>query len=700
MDLVSLNMKATIIRQEKDEKFFTRTELVTVYGNIISGKYANEVNKVREEFPLTFLHNGPKFNELDSVKKARRICFAAKWKKTDGQSIIDNFNGLILLEINRLSDEEEAKKVRNESAKIPYTLMSFVGINGCSVKIVCRASLPDGQLPDNNREKFLKEAYRKLHYIYSTQLQMSIDKIPSTLESSCYVSVDPEAVFREDAITLAVTDNETPSLKPLVMPKKAEELPIFDKRTKSQTDRLLYHYCFIDALNKTRLEDDEARVSILLNLLAQYCHESGLPIAMCIKLTKYNPEFGSDELLVDNIFMEAYHKDIENFYPEKHLSKVQLMAFKQEAFMNTFYEFRKNIISGKNEFRYKDSYEYSFRPMEKEDRYTMTLKALKMGLESWDKDLDRYLDSTLIPTYDPINNYLDNLPKWDGKDRIGEFAKRVPTNNADFAHNFHVWMLSMVAHWMGRTPKQANAIVPLFIGKQGCGKSSFCSIILPPELQEFYNDRIDFKNDTSMFMGLTNTALINIDEFDSVSSGKQPLLKYLISTPAVRMRMPYQVSISNRRRYASFVATTNNVKPLKDLTGSRRYLCINVNGNINFTTVVEYNQLYAQLVAEIAAGKRYFFNDEENMKIMNDNKPFVEISEIEPIIDSLFRNPLPNETPQELSLPEVVDIIRQYYKLIGYDRKTLVNLGRLLSNRGFEGKKTNKCMKYKMILTV
>jgi predicted P-loop ATPase len=145
--------------------------------------------------------------------------------------------------------------------------------------------------------------------------------------------------------------------------------------------------------------------------------------------------------------------------------------------------------------------------MEKEDRYTMTLKALKMGLESWDKDLDRYLDSTLIPTYDPINDYLDNLPKWDGKGHVEEFAKRVPTNNADFVHNFHVWMLSMVAHWMGRTPKQANAIVPLFIGKQGCGKSSFCSIILPPELQEFYNDRIDFKNDTSMFMGLTNTAL-------------------------------------------------------------------------------------------------------------------------------------------------------------------------------------------------
>src|SRR5574344_2896996 len=125
MDLASLNMKATIIRQEKDKKFFTRTELVTVYDNIISGKYANEVNKVREEFPLTFLHNGPKFNELDSVKKARRICFAAEWKKTEGKTVIDNFNGLILLEINRLENDDQAKKIRDQAALIPYTLMTF-----------------------------------------------------------------------------------------------------------------------------------------------------------------------------------------------------------------------------------------------------------------------------------------------------------------------------------------------------------------------------------------------------------------------------------------------------------------------------------------------------------------------------------------------------------------------------------------------
>ena len=141
-------MKTSIARKEKGEIFFTRIELTTIYENIISGKYAEEVNKVREDFPLTLLHNGPKFNELDSVKKARRVCFAAEWKKTEGKTVINNFNGLILLEINRLENDDQAKKIRDQAAQIPYTLMTFIGITGCSVKIVCRATLPDGKLPD------------------------------------------------------------------------------------------------------------------------------------------------------------------------------------------------------------------------------------------------------------------------------------------------------------------------------------------------------------------------------------------------------------------------------------------------------------------------------------------------------------------------------------------------------------------------
>jgi hypothetical protein len=64
----------------------------------------------------------------------------------------------------------------------------------------------------------------------------------------------------------------------------------------------------------------------------------------------------------------------------------------------------------------------------------MAIKALKAGVESWDKDLNRYIDSNLIPKYYPMEDYLRHLPKWNGKhDYVGELARRVKT-----AANFEV----------------------------------------------------------------------------------------------------------------------------------------------------------------------------------------------------------------------------------------------------------------------
>ena len=41
-------MEISIIRKEKDEKFYTRAELATIYENTISAKYTDEVNKVKK----------------------------------------------------------------------------------------------------------------------------------------------------------------------------------------------------------------------------------------------------------------------------------------------------------------------------------------------------------------------------------------------------------------------------------------------------------------------------------------------------------------------------------------------------------------------------------------------------------------------------------------------------------------------------
>ena len=72
----------------------------------------------------------------------------------------------------------------------------------------------------------------------------------------------------------------------------------------------------------------------------------------------------------------------------------------------------------------------------------------------------------------------------------------------------------MVAHWQGRDKQHGNSLSPLLVGGQGCGKSTFCFNLLPPDLNKYYTDSIDFSKKRDAELYLTRFGLINIDEFD------------------------------------------------------------------------------------------------------------------------------------------------------------------------------------------
>ena len=82
---------------------------------------------------------------------------------------------------------------------------------------------------------------------------------------------------------------------------------------------------------------------------------------------------------------------------------------------------------------------------------------------------------------------------WDGKDRIRALAGLVPCDNPHWQELFYRWFLSMVAHWRGVDRQHGNNTSPLLVGSQGYRKSTFCRIILPPELRFGYTDSIDLK---------------------------------------------------------------------------------------------------------------------------------------------------------------------------------------------------------------
>ena len=392
---------------------------------------------------------------------------------------------------------------------------------------------------------------------------------------------------------------------------------------------------------------------------------------------------------------EDYRKK-RKIRPLKSVPEDTIQAMKTEIFLNSNFEMRKNLLTGVAEYREKFSDDQRFKPLTEAVRNDMTLKATELGLKSWDRDVNRFIDSTRIQQYDPVNAWLDKLPAWDGQDRIKELAARVPTNQPHWEKYLRCWLVGMVAQWR-ESDKQltGNALTPLLIGRQGCGKTRFCKILLPPALRDYYNDKL---NEFDLNIALTSFALINIDEFDKTTNSQQIVLKYLLSSSDVKFRPPYGKTIQFYRRYTSFIGTTNQPKPLVDPTGSRRFVCVGVTGNINFEDNLEHEQLFAQALYLFNNKERFWLNDKEIQTLIEENEPFQRLNDLVEMIGETFRQPKDNEHARWWSLGDISQLLASRYPNFDTDT-SFQKIGNALNDVqfNFKSKRKTKHMEYWLI---
>ena len=669
-------MKITIINTERNEKRYTREELEAFVAQLSDGTYRQHY--IRD------------FN--------KEVCFAAEWVKLNGELKAKSYNHLILLSLENLRDLITVEEYKRLAILQPYTLLCFMGHDGHSLHIVCPYEVPDG----NPSETALLNAFRKLHYIYSSQLGTPLAEHEPTFETSCKASYDPQPFYNPAAIAIVVSSQpeDSPEFRPMQENisdyNYPEEIPGLSLRN-SRMRR--FHDCLDTAIEKYRdISDDEEYTIAVLEQLADGCRIMGLPQAWCARVVSFIPLFSDslDNNAIESVFKTAYLKETLKTIPMKFTRPSALLAFKTEAYMKEHYTLRLNMMTGTPEYR-MNTVGYGFQPLDQAARNTMAIKALKAGVESWDKDLNRYIDSNLIPRYYPMEDYLRHLPKWNGKhDYVGELARRVKTDNKHWESDFHTWMLSMVAQWLGKDRQHGNAIVPLLIGPQGSGKTTFCRRLLPEYLQMYFNDRLSMKNDNDIFLAMSGYALINIDEFDAMSKSQQPILKYLISKHDIKFRPPYGKVMEERQRFASFIATTNNRRPLVDPTGSRRFICVYAD-EIDNTGLINYDQLYAQLYTELQQGRPYWFEDEDNVRIMQQNEPFQQVNSYEQMIALTYL--APEETSEDadfVSLQLIMKRLEKLFPTFTITKGTDVELGRRLTKMGYEHKRMNKGSVFKV----
>ena len=282
----------------------------------------------------------------------------------------------------------------------------------------------------------------------------------------------------------------------------------------------------------------------------------------------------------------------------------------------------------------------------------MALEQMEQVGVAWSIDVELYVRSAQVPLYNPVTDYLDGCGTWDGEDRIRAYARRVPTDYDLWPDHFHRWMLAMVAQWMNLSRDYGNAVVPMLIGRQGTHKSTFCRLLLPPELREYYIDDIKLDNAEQVERMLSRMLLVNIDEYNAKTDREQAKIKRVLTEKDVQTRKMRSDQYELRPRLASFIATTTEQEPLVEPTGSRRYLCCEVTGLIDTDTPIDYRQLYAQAVQELHSGAQWHFTKAEEEAICQHNERYRRESTPETLLLSFFE---PAERSKEYFL-RAVDI--------------------------------------------
>ena len=690
-------MKITLFKNVRKKEVINRLGLQTLADMIRQSPEEKRVYKLRLEYQF---YKPQRMADgqivLDGVHTVNlpRVCFALECDNYKERHRVLGYNGLVVIEVNELKRYEDAVAVRNQVARMDETLMAFLGASGKSVKIVCRGELfkEEGKtLPSDEAEirQFHKNLYETARRAYQNQFGLEMEYLEPKVERTVYLSADPEMYFNPEARPFKADTKKQNQDEPT--PISMESDMLMPGRTVTRT----YHFNWLFIVKQVLGEyfdlPDEDRQMQLLMRIASMCLDQGIPLSHAQGMTLEHPVLNTDPELVKNVFSTVYDVALQDDYRKKHkirpLKSVPddlIQTMRTEIFLNANFDMRKNLMTGVAEYRYKYAEDQTFKPLTEEVRNDMTLQAIEQGIKGWDQNVNRFIDSTRIEQYDPVNAWLKDLPEWDGHDYIADLARRVPTDQPHWEKYLRYWLVGMVAQWR-ESDKQltGNALTPLLIGRQGCGKTRFCKILLPPELRDYYNDKLNFKNEFDLNIALTSFALINLDEFDKTTNSQQIVLKYLLSSSDVKFRPPYGKTIKQYRRYTSFIGTTNQLQPLVDPTGSRRFVCVGIpiGQNIDYTDNLNHRQLFAQALYLFNNKEHFWLEDDEIQELIKENEPYQRTIDLVEMIGETFRKPMKNEG-RWWGTNEILNLLAGKYDY--FDKKTSpIVLGRSMNNIKF-----------------
>jgi len=228
------------------------------------------------------------------------------------------------------------------------------------------------------------------------------------------------------------------------------------------------------------------------------------------------------------------------------------------------------------------------------DLNSFLIELAQSNIEVTPAKLEIYLRSKFVPKFNPIAEYFRLLPKSFHGDPIEELASYLPLKEPElFLYHFRKWLVRTVRCGTEKDYFNKQCLV-LVHSQQNSGKSTWCRFLNPPALEKYFAE--DMTSDKDARIQLTRNFLINLDELSILAKKEINALKAYFSKTMINERLPYDRKNTTLPRTCSFIGSTNRATFLNDETGSVRWLCFELKGNIDFSYSrnVDINKVWAQ----------------------------------------------------------------------------------------------------------
>ncbi|WP_264558450.1 VapE domain-containing protein [Flavobacterium sp. N2270] len=597
---------------------------------------------------ITYLRKSLAENKLEAYEKAKKSlpAFTPSGKFVGGRKMefLEAYSNFIILDIDKLSqtDLQNAKHKANQSE---YTYASFISPSGNGLKILVKV---------NTAKEDHKETFLAIQKHYETLLNHEIDKSGKDITRLCFYSFDDNLYHNEAAIVFA-SETKQSSQTELV---EVAQLPT--ETATATNSEAVYNHCI--RFTEKKVQYATGSRNVFVHQLACNLNRKGISLneALSFILTDFGydekevtqtvhsaygniHEFGKDENFEKNRNTKNNTKKSDNqnlspraesrgdFYEDEEEEKTRITPIdKLENFLTSRYNFRHNIVSGKLEYQQLSSSSLSGRSGGAKKKWhvmndfienSMLRECLKGRIKTNLSSLRNLLYSDFCELYNPFEDYFFNLPGYNEKtDYILELANTITTTKQELWQEcFKKWMVAMVGCVLD--DKVINHTVIVFSGKQGLGKTTWVEKLVPRKLKEYLFSGTINPNNKDTLVQLSECMLINLDELENLNRSEIGSLKEIITKTQIRMRKAYGHNNETMPRRASFAGSVNTAQFLNDSTGSRRFLCFEVE-NIQYQHEINIDNVLSQALYLFKTGFRHWFDQEEIKKITENNEQY------------------------------------------------------------------------------